>query len=75
MARYKAKAAFSTTVMWQGTNQFVICRAGDDIDLESEVAALVNNDVGTEILVLKKASTKTPKGKTRQVKSAANRSS
>ena len=75
--KYKANQRFSTVVVVQGSNVYVTCEEGKTVDLEEDVAELVNLDVGSEILtkVPKPAKKKAPakNAKTSAVTKAHNR--
>ena len=72
--KYQSKMRFSTTVTVRGSNVYVTCEEGNTVDLEPDVAELVNRDVGSTILTkVQKPKKPAKNAKTSAVTEAHNR--
>ena len=53
--KYRVKKDFSTVIMVQGSNVYIVGVKGGTLNLDPDVAELVNHDCGCKILVEAKA--------------------
>ena len=75
MPKYDVAKTFSVTVMHRGGNVFVRGTKGETIDLDAEIAEIVNADLAGALTAPKAATKKAPTKKARQITNAPNRSS